>query len=122
MCTEARADDECVAAGQCEVGLSHFTHELVEAYARGPAKALPRLRGIAKQRFNFSRPVVARVNCDDTLSRLCQRIGCNASDYPVLLRPFAPPFDAHAQLVRGAVHEVPDRMLYPSRDNVVLWS
>jgi len=57
-----------VALSDRQVFTYHFRHEIIERHPRLPSQNIPRFARITKQRLNFGRPEVPRVDLHNDLT------------------------------------------------------
>src|SRR5438067_2422474 len=60
---------QCVALGQGEVGVDHFTDQCVERDLRRPAELRANLARVAEQGFDFGGPEITRIHPYDRMPR-----------------------------------------------------
>ena len=103
--------DQRIALGQFQISIDHLFDELFEARRGHPTELRARLRRVPQQSIDLGRTKVTSVYLDDDAPG--SRIGTRLIDAVTV------PYDLHPEMFSGRGYELPDRMLFASRYDVV---
>src|SRR5262249_41649772 len=101
------------AAQPHAVFFDHLPYQRIETDPVSPAKLSMRLRCVADQNIDFSRPEIARIDLDQFLAARFIDAG--------LMPSLAPPRNAAADHSNGPLDELAYSMAVASRQHVIVW-